>query len=127
MPCLTVAIVAAGLLACSSDNGQLTTVQKKLSGLTATTHAVAEAWFSGDVSPTFSATAFQQTLQLLDKQRAVLNASPQLLLDGRGAALSRQAEQLSRALALLIDDARNADPASARQHLSQVPSVEGPP
>jgi len=70
-------------------------------------------------------TALQQTLQLLDKQRASLNASPQLLLDPRGIALSRDAEQLSRTLAALIQDARARDTAAARQHLAEVPAITG--
>jgi hypothetical protein len=113
--------------ACSSPAQQLREVQKNIRGLTATTQAVADAWLTGDVSATYSRTAFQQTLRLLDTQRASLNSSPRLLADPRGAALSRDAEQLSRALAALIQDARNGDTASARGHLPQTPSRGGAP
>ena len=117
-------IVVSG---CSSPAQQLREIQKNIQGLTATTHAVADAWLTGDVSATYSRTAFEQTLRLLDTQRASLNSSPRLLADPHGAALSRDAEQLSRALAALIQDARSGDTASARQHLSRAPSREGAP
>src|SRR5699024_1408697 len=102
---LATVLTTAGLAACSSPDNQLREAQKNIQGLNATTRAIAEAWLGGDVSPTYSRTAFEQTLQLLDKQRASLNAAPRLLLDPNGASLSRDAEQLSRALAALIDDA----------------------
>jgi hypothetical protein len=123
---LAAVLITAGLTACSSADKQLQDAQKKIDGLKATTHAIAEAWRNGDVSATYAGTAFQQTLQLLDKERASLNAAPKLLLDPRGASLSRDAEQLSRALAALIDDARNHDAASAQQHLTQVPAGDSP-
>lgn len=119
-------MTTAGLAACSSPDKELQDVQKNIQGLNATTHFIGEAWLNGDVSATYSGTAFQQTLQLLDKQRASLNSSPKLLLDARGAALSRDAEQLSRALAALIDAARRNDARSARQHLTQVPAGSAP-
>ena len=114
--------ITAALGACSSPAKQLVQAQKKIDGLAATTRAIGQAWLNGDVSSTYTGTAFKQTLQLLDEQRASLNASPKLLLDPRGASLSRNAEQLSRVLAALIEDARSNDGASAREHLSQMPS-----
>ena len=117
---LAAAVITAALCGCSSPQKQLEQAQKKIDGLTATTRTIAEAWLSGDVSATYSRTAFEQTLELLDQQRASLGTSPALLLDARGASLSRDAEQLSRLLAALIEDARNRDGASARQHLSEV-------
>ena len=117
--------LALGVFACSSPDSQLQDQQKALRGLHASTTAVGDAWVHGDASPTYVRTALQQTLQLLDKQRASLNASPQLLLDPRGIALSRDAEQLSRTLAALIQDARARDTAAARQHLAEVPAITG--
>jgi hypothetical protein len=122
---LVALLIAAACGACSGPDKQLKEARKKLDGLAATTHAVGDAWLSRDVSSTYSRTAFQQTLQLLDKQRASLNASPKLLLDSRGAVLSQEAERLSRALAALIEDARGNDRTSAREHLSQVPQAGG--
>jgi hypothetical protein len=118
-------LITLAVTACSSPGNQLERAQEKIQGLTATTHAIGEAWLIGDVSPTYAGTAFEQTLQLLDKQRAALNASPTLLLDPRGASLSRDAEQLSRVLAALVQDAKNRDQSSGRGHLSQVPAPNG--
>lgn len=123
---LATLLTTAGLGACSSPDKQLQDAQKNIQGLNATTRAITEAWLGGDVSATYSRTAFQQTLQLLDKQRASLNSSPKLLLDPRGASLSRDAEQLSRALAALIDAARRQDAGSARQQLTQLPAGTSP-
>lgn len=109
-----------GPAACSGPDRQLAQVQKKIDGLTATARAVTEAWLGGDVSSTYSATAFEQTLQLLDDQRATLNASPELLVNPLGASLSRRSEQLSRLLASLAVDAKTRDTDAARQHLAQL-------
>ena len=111
-------------MGCGGPDEQLEKAQKDMLGLTATTRAIGDAWLNGEVSSTYSGTAFQQTLQLLDQQRASLNASPQLLVDPRGASLSRDAEQLSRALAGLVQDTRTGDATSARRHLSEVPAPE---
>jgi hypothetical protein len=119
-------VTTAGLASCGGPDKQLQDAQKNIRGLDATVHAVAEAWLNGDVSATYSRTAFQQTLQLLDKQRASLDSSPKLLLDPRGASLSRDAERLSRALAALIDAARRNDAGSARQQLRQLPAGNSP-
>lgn len=118
---LGVLAITAGLCSCSSPDKQIEDARKKISGLAATTQAVGEAWTQGDVSSRYARTAFEQTLQMLDEQRASLGTSPQVLLDPRGASLSREAEELSRALAALIQDAERQDSNAARQHLSRVP------
>ena len=120
-------LLPIAIAGCGSPETQLEAAQKKIEGLTATTHAVGDAWLNGDVSSTYSGTAFQQALQLLDQQRTSLNTSATLLLDPRGASLSREAEQLSRTLAALIEDTRNHDRVSARQHLAQVPAAGDSP
>jgi len=119
--------LTAALAGCGSPASQLDEIQKKIDGLTATTRAIGESWLRGDVSPTFARTAFLQTLRLLDDQRTSLTESPQLLLDPRGAALSRRAEQLSRVLAALVDAARQRDDGAAREHLSRIRAGETSP
>lgn len=120
-------VLTAVLAACSSPEKQFQQLQTKIQGLTATTQTITDAWVRGDVSPIYARTAFQETLQLLDKQRATLNASPKLLLDPRGASLSRDAERLSRTLAALIQDAANRDRAAAQQHVSLAPGTGASP
>jgi hypothetical protein len=54
--------IAAGLVACTSQNTQLDELQQKIRGLIATTHTVSEGWLRGDLSGTYARTALQQTL-----------------------------------------------------------------
>lgn len=110
--------------ACSSDGRTLRQIQKSIVSLRATTIGVGEAWLKGDVSPTYAGAAFRQTLQLVDEQRASLNSAPRLLLDPRGATLSRETEQLSRVLAALIDAAAGRSPVAAHAVLVQVRAGE---
>jgi hypothetical protein len=91
--------------------------------LSGTTRAVTEAWLVGDVSATYSATAFEQTLELLDAQRATLNASPELLVNPLGASLSRRSEQLARLVASLAVDAKTGDTDAARHQLAELPPL----
>jgi hypothetical protein len=124
---LTALLITAALGACSSPEKQLEQSDKKIEGLRATAQTIGQAWLKGEVSERYASAAFQQTLQLLDKERATLTASPRLLLDPRGASVSRDAEHLSRVLAALIDDAHHGDDASARRHLADVAGSRGSP
>lgn len=117
-------IVAAVLLtACSTPDQQLQDIQKNVEGLTATTRAIGGAWVRGDVSATYSRTALRQTARLLDQQRSALAASSELLINPRGASISREAEQLSRIIAAISDDAEKRDIDAARQHVAQLPAA----
>jgi hypothetical protein len=116
-----IALVGA-LSACGGTDSQLPQHQEKLESLTATTTAIANAWLSGSVSPTYSRTAFEQTLLLVEQERRAVASSPGLLADRRGAALAQSADRLSRALAVMIRDVAAGDTASVRQHASAIGS-----
>jgi hypothetical protein len=83
--------------------------------------AIGEAWLSGDVSGTYAGTALKQTFHLVEQERASLAASPQALVDPRGAQLSQAAERLSRLLAVMMHDVCAANAAAVRQHLAEIP------
>jgi hypothetical protein len=124
------ALLAAAFLilqACGRQDQRLRQHQEKLESLGATTAAIGEAWLAGSTSGTFTRGALAQTFQLVEQERAALAASPEALLDPRGAALSRNAEALSRLLSTLIQDVRGADAASARRRLAQIPIKPGQP
>jgi hypothetical protein len=108
---------------CASQDARLQKQQEAFASLRATTVRIGQAWLAGDVSGTYTYTAFDQTFRLLDDQRASLTASPQLLADARGGQLSQNAERLSRLLALLMADVRRSDGSSARKHLAELPAL----
>jgi hypothetical protein len=115
--------VALGAAACTRQDAQLKQHGEKLASLRATSTAVGEAWLAGDVSGTYAHTALEQTFMLVERERTALAASPQPLLDPRGAALSQAAERHSRLLALMIQDVRGADAAATRRHLADISAV----
>jgi hypothetical protein len=82
---------------------------------------IAEAWLAGQVSGTYTRTALDQTFYLVEQERATLASTPAMLQDPRGAALSQDAEHLSRLIASIIGDVTSADGQSARQHLTTLP------
>lgn len=114
--CLT----ALSSAACHRQDVKLQQHSEKLASLRATTTAVGEAWLAGDVSGTYAHTALEQTYMLVEQERTALAATPQALLDPRGAALSQAAERHSRLLALMIHDVRGADAEAARRHLADI-------
>ncbi len=107
--------------ACSRQDARLEQHKEAFASLGETTAAVSEAWLGGDVSGTYTATALEQTFLLVEQERTALAASPEMLQDARGAALSQSAEHLSRLIAALIHDVQGADGASVRQRLAQIP------
>jgi len=118
------AAIAAGCLssgACARQDARIQQHQEKLESLGSTTAAIGRAWLAGETSGTFTRTALEQTFMLVEQERSALAASPQTLLDPRGAHLSQAAEGLSRLLAMTINDVGAADAGSVRHRLTQIP------
>jgi hypothetical protein len=111
------------LVGCTRQDTRLEQHKKNLESLGATTKVIADAWLSGDVSGTYARTALDQTFYLVEQERAKLASRPEMLQDARGAALSEDAEQLSRLIAAIIGDVGSADDQSARQRLTSLPIV----
>jgi len=110
-------------IGCSRQDARLEQHKKNFQSLGATTKVIAEAWLSGDVSGTYTRTALEQTFYLVEQERARLASKPEMLQDARGAALSQEAEQLSRLIASMIGDVGTADGNAARQRLASLPIV----
>jgi hypothetical protein len=116
-----VALAAVALSRCSRQDTRLQQHQEAFESLGATTAAIGEAWLDGSVSGTYTVTALERTFALVEQERTALAATPRTLLDPRGAQLSQSAERLSRLLAALTGDVREADAAAARRHLGEIP------
>ena len=112
--------MAAG---CARQDAQLQQHREKLESLASTTATICRAWLAGSTSGTYTETALTQTLVLVEQERSAFASTPEALLDGRGAALSQSAEQLSRVIAKIIGDVRDADGPSVRQAMSSIPLV----
>jgi hypothetical protein len=123
-PALAVSLVIVALgIGCSRQDERLEQHKKNLESLGATTKVVAEAWLSGHVSGTYTRTALDQTFYLVEQERATLASKPAMLQDARGAALSQDAEQLSRLIASIVGDVTSADGHSVRRRLTMLPIV----
>ena len=107
--------------ACARQDAQLEQHKEKLESLGETTAAICQAWLNGDVSGTYTETALDQTFLLVEQERTALAASPEALVDPRGANLSQSSERLSRLIAVLIHDVEGANGASVRQRLTEIP------
>ena len=113
---------ALGTAACSRHDRRLEQHQRALQSLGATTHAIAGAWLGGNASGTYTRTALEQTLLLLEQERAALAGRPAMLLDPRGAQLADTADLMARLIALIVNDVRAADADGARRrHLATLP------
>jgi hypothetical protein len=115
---LVLALAAAG---CGGQDRELQKHEEKLQSLGTTTALIADDWASGNLSPTFARTAFEQTFTLVEQERTALAADPNPLADPRGAKLSESAERLSRLLATMIQDVGNGDRTAIREHAQQIP------
>jgi hypothetical protein len=112
---------------CGRQDARLQQHQEKLESLATTTQAIAGAWLAGSVSGTYASTALDQTLRLVEQERSALAATPELLVDRRGARLSQRAERMSRLLALMVHDVDASDGRSLRQRATEMaiaPSAE---
>jgi hypothetical protein len=107
--------------ACARQDATLRQHKETFESLGASTKAIVEAWLSGSVSGTYTSTALEQTLLLVEKERSAMTAAPELLRDPRGADLSQISENLSRLIASLMNDVESADAASARRHAADIP------
>ena len=116
-----VVVLALTAAACGRQDARLEQHKDKFESLGETTAAICDAWLDGDVSGTYTHTALDQTFMLVEQERATLAASPEALLDPRGANLSQSGERLSRLIAILIHDIDGANDASVRQRLTQIP------
>jgi hypothetical protein len=116
--------LAAALLfssACAPAAEQIRDHRKAFESLGATTAVVVQAWLEGDVSGTYTRTALETTLQLIEQERAALAGSPRLLARPDAAALAESADRLSRLVAFLARDIASGDSTAARAHLGEIP------
>jgi hypothetical protein len=104
----TAAVVALCAAGCASPQRTIQQQQQKLESLAASAALLADDFLAGQVSPTYTRTAFDAFVRQVEQQRAVL-ATPALLADARAAALAQQADALSRLLARMQDDVRRGD------------------
>lgn len=107
-------------LGCTRLDDRLQQHQEKLDSIAASTVAIGEAWLAGQTSGTYTITALEQMLQLVEKERRELAGTPEALIDARGARLSQTAEQLSRLLAATRHEVRGANADAVRQHIANV-------
>ena len=119
--CALLALAVLGCAGCTRQDTRIMQHARAFDSLRATTTAIANAWLAGSVSGTYTRTAFEQTYQLVEQERSALAASPQSLVDARGAQLSQSAEHLSRLLAQLIRAVGDSDPSVVRRAVSQRP------
>ena len=118
---LTYAAVALSATGCSRQDARLEQHRKTFESLGATTAAIIDVWLAGEISGTYARASLEKTFQLTEQERAVLTKTPEVLQDARGAALSQQAERLSRVVAGLLLDVAAADGVSARRRVNDIP------
>jgi hypothetical protein len=106
--------------ACDRHDQRLQQHDQKLESLAASTTAIGRAWLAGSTSGTYTITALEQTYALVEKERAALAKTPDVLVDPRGAELSQTAERLSRVLAAIRDEVRRSDAAAVRERLHDI-------
>jgi hypothetical protein len=119
--CLLVVVLALTGAACTRHDARLYQHKQKFESLGETTAAICEAWLRGDLSATYTRTALHQTFMLAEQERTALAASPEALLDPRGADLSQSGERLARLIEMLIHDVEGADGNSVRERLAHIP------
>lgn len=124
---IAAAMMMLAATGCGRQDARLDEHHKNFESFGATTKVIADAWLSGQVSGTYTRTALEQTFYLVEQERSALASKPAMLQDRRGAALSQNAEHLSRLLASIIGDVTSADGQSARQHLTMLPIVPQKP
>ena len=113
------------LPACADRDERLAQHRKALQSLASTTRAVSAGWLAGHLSGTFTETALDQTLHLVEQERATVASTPDTLIDPRGADLAAEADRLERILAQMIGAVRTADGAAVREHMASIASNAG--
>jgi hypothetical protein len=116
-----VAALSVTLAGCRSVESNIEQRRDKIESLAASTRMIVEGWLTGSTSRAYTMTALEQMLRLADEERHAL-ASPEMLVRADGAALSKTAEQLSRAIAMFSESVRTAQDASVREQLARLPS-----
>src|SRR5215207_1159132 len=106
MDALRVGVVATVLCiaGCSRQDRQLQDHHDAFASLSASTKKMVEVWLDGSTSGTYTLSALDQMLMMVEQERSALTASSKLLIDQRGAAMADSASQLSRQIAEMITD-----------------------
>lgn len=118
---LILIIFSATGAACARQDARLQQHREQFESLGETTAAICEAWLEGDVSGSYTHTALERTFMLVEQERTALAASPEALLDSRGAELSQAGEHLSRVIARLLHEVEGANDESVRRLMAQIP------
>jgi hypothetical protein len=108
---------------CGSTQELVNQQQKALVSLNSTVVAIGTAWLEGDVSTRYARTALEATATLLEKQRARIGASPDVLVDPRLASVSESHNKLARHIAVLRKALTDSDATAVRQQIAAVGSV----
>jgi hypothetical protein len=107
--------------ACAREDRRIEQHRQGLQSLSSSVYAIASAWLAGTTSGTYTATALEQILTLVENERAALARNAETLIDPRGARLADAADELTRRVALLIEDVRASNGQAARSHLAALP------
>ncbi len=100
---LAALVIVAGCAACRSADDEFRQHRQKVESLEATSSFIAQSYAAGGISSTYTRTALERTLRLVEEERSALGESADTLADPRGAALSQRCEHLSRFLAELAE------------------------
>jgi hypothetical protein len=118
-------VTALSSFGCTRHDRRLQLHHRTLQSLGSSIAAVTEAWLAGHVSGTYTQTALEQTLRLIEQERTSIASKPETLIDPRGARLSDSADHLERVVAQIVAAVRAADGATARYHLASLTGRTG--
>jgi hypothetical protein len=110
------------MVGCRSTQELVNQQQKALVSLNSTVIAVGNAWLEGNVSTTYARTALETTGALLEKERAKIGASPDVLVDPTMTSLSESQNQLARQIAVLRKALADSDAVAVRQQITAIRS-----
>jgi hypothetical protein len=105
-------------LGCESRQELVAQQHKALVSLNSTVIAVGNAWLDGKVSTTYARTALETAAALLEKERARIGASPDVLVDPQIVSISESQAQLARQIAMLRKALADSDAAVIRQQIA---------